>query len=462
MKTMKRHILSAILIATAGTAMAQDLNSAYFTDDFKFRHDMNPAYGNEQSYFSIPALGNINIRTMGNFGLESILYENKWGGKKTTTFMNPNISTSEALSNFSTGDNQLLGNFRLTILSAGFKAFGGYNTIELNSKTNLGASLPYGLFEFAKNIGNKTYDIGNISVNAQSYMELGLGHSRDINEKLRVGAKVKLLFGVARADFKMENIKADLAADDKWTISGQAQADVMMKGFKFESEQKEYESKPGTYREITDIDIDGAGLGGFGLALDLGGVYKVNNDITVSAAVNDLGFISWSNHAMAKSSGTPFTFNGFKDMGVTAGDNTFDNQADSYGDQLADFTNLEDWGDQGGTTTGIGATINVAGEYILPVYRQVSFGLLSSTRLNGDFTWTEARLSANYRPLKWLDGGINFAVGTYTTSFGWNLNFHPKGFNFFVGMDHLLGKTSKEMIPLSSNANVALGMSVTW
>ena len=462
MKTMKRYILSAALMAVTGTIMAQDLNSAYFTEDFKFRHDMNPAYGNDQSYVSIPVIGNLNISTMGNFGLESIFFENKWGDKKLTTFMNPNISTSEALSNFSTSDNQLLGNIRLTILSAGFSAFGGYNTVELNSKTNLGVSLPYELFEFAKNIGNKTYDIGALGLNAQSYVELALGHSRDIDEKLRVGAKVKLLFGIARADVKMENLKADLTGD-KWTLSGQAKAEVMMKGFKFESEREEYDSRPGKYyNKVTDIDVDGAGLGGFGLALDLGGIYKINNDITVSAAVNDLGFISWSNTALAQSSGTPFTFDGFNNLGVNADDHPIDDDLDKYGDQLADFANLEDQGDQGGTTRGIGATINVAGEYTLPMYRQVSFGLLSSSRLNGDYSWTEARLSANYRPLKWLDGGINFAVGTYRTSFGWNLNIHPKGFNFFVGMDHLLGRTSKEMIPLSSNANVAMGMSITW
>ena len=29
-------------------------------------------------------------------------------------------------------------------------------------------------------------------------------------------------------------------------------------------------------------------------------------------------------------------------------------------------------------------------------------------------------------------------------------------------MDHILGKTSKEFIPLSSNASIALGMSVAW
>ena len=459
---MKRYILSAALMATAGTMMAQDLNSAYFTDGFKFRHSMNAAYGNDQNYVSIPALGNLNVRTMGNFGIEDIFYENPWGPKTTTTFMNPNISTSEALGNFNDGNNRLLGNIKITLLSAGFKSFGGYNTIELNSKTHFGVVLPYELFAFAKNIGNKTYDIGDININAQSYAELAFGHSRDINEKLRVGAKVKFLFGVARADAKMENIKANLVGD-QWEISGQAQADVMMKGFTYKSQEEEYKANPGNYyNKVDDIDIDGAGLGGFGMALDLGGIYKINDDITVSAAINDIGFISWSNDMMAKSSGKPFLFSGFHDTGVNDGDNTIDDQADRYSDQLADFANLEDHGDQGGKTTGIGATLNVGGEYTLPMYRQISFGLLSSTRINSSYSWTEARLSANYRPLKWLDGGINLGVGSLATSFGWNLNIHPKGFNFFIGMDHLLGQTSKEMIPLSSNASLTVGMNVTW
>lgn len=96
------------------------------------------------------------------------------------------------------------------------------------------------------------------------------------------------------------------------------------------------------------------------------------------------------------------------------------------------------------------------------MYRKLSFGALSSTRINGKYSWTEGRVSANWKPLRWLDGGVNFAVNTFTTSAGWILNIHPKGYNFFVGMDHILGKTSKEFIPLSSNASVALGMNITF
>ena len=123
---------------------------------------------------------------------------------------------------------------------------------------------------------------------------------------------------------------------------------------------------------------------------------------------------------------------------------------------------LMNMGDKGGRTTGIGATINLGAEYTLPVYRKVSFGALWSSRIKGPYSWTEGRLSANYAPLKWLDGGVNFAVNSFTASMGWVLNIHPKGYNLFIGMDHILGKTSKEMIPLSSNASITLGMNIAW
>lgn len=455
-------------MAVGCSAAAQTINSAYFTEDYKFRHMLNPAFGNEQNYVSIPALGNISVNTHGNFGYQDVIMSNPMypslSSKKMTTFMNPYISAEDALSGFSTGNNRITGDVSLTILSAGFKAFGGYNTIEINSRTTTGVSLPYELFEFAKNTGNHSYNIGDINAHAQSFAEIAFGHSRQINDKLRLGAKLKVLVGLGRADVKMRSMKADLTAEDKWTITGEATTDVSMKGFSYVSEEKEYNIEgSGTYERVNDVDLDGVGVGGFGMAIDLGGVYEINEDWTVSASVLDLGFISWTNDMLAENRSKSFVFNGFHDVSVTSDrGEEIDTKVDRYGDQLADFANLTDMGDKGGRSTGIGATINVGAEYTLPVYRKVSFGALCTSRINGAYSWTEGRLSANYAPLNWLDGGVSFAVNSFTTSMGWVLNLHPKGYNFFIGMDHILGKTSKEMIPLSSNASLTVGMNITW
>lgn len=472
--------MAAALLMTSGSAMAQNLNSAYFTEDFNYRHDLNPAFDNSLNYISIPALGNINVNTRGNFGYQDVVMKNpnygQPGQKRMTTFMNPYISASDALDGFSKGNNKVNGDVGITILAAGFKGFGGYNTIELSEKTSFGVSLPYELFEFAKNTGNKTYNIGDINVRARSYAELALGHSHQVNEKLRVGAKLKFLFGVAAADLEMKDVTADLSnqtldsqGKPMWMLSGKGTAQVSMKGFYYKSKDSEYNGRlnpdgtPAKYRHIDDADVDGAGLAGFGMAVDLGGVYKINDDWKVSAAVLDLGYIKWSNNMVAENSGKAFAFSGFQDATVGSGSgNTIDNQLDYYDDQLTDFINLEDKGDKGSRNTALAATLNFGAEYTLPVYRKLTFGLLSSTRLNGAYTWTEGRLSANWTPLKWLDGGINIAANSFTTSMGWILNIHPKGYNLFVGMDHILGKTSKEFIPLSSNASLAIGMNIAF
>lgn len=115
-------------------------------------------------------------------------------------------------------------------------------------------------------------------------------------------------------------------------------------------------------------------------------------------------------------------------------------------------------GELSSRTRALGATLNVGVDYELPYYRKLHFGLLNSTRINGKYSWTQFRLSANVAPVKVFSAGINAAVGTYGFGFGWILNLHARGINFFLGMDHTVGKLSKQFIPLNSNASLNLGL----
>ena len=120
MKSTYKYMFAAMMTFGSVATMAQNLNSAYFLDDFKYRHSMNPAYGNEQTYISIPALGNVNVSTQGNFGVKDVIMDNPLygqpGQKKLTTFLNPNISAGDALSGFSTGDNRLVEDLKISVL----------------------------------------------------------------------------------------------------------------------------------------------------------------------------------------------------------------------------------------------------------------------------------------------------------------------------------------------------------
>ena len=475
MKTIKRYILAVTLISQAVTMMAQELNSAYFVDDYKYRHIMNPALANEQSYVAIPVLGNLNMRLQGSLGVGDFFFKNpdygiKSGAKKTTTFMHPGISVDEALSGFDKGANTVLFDMDLPVVSVGFAGFDGYNTIELKERMHFGLSMPYDFFKFAKDLKNQDYSFDDLGARGWSYTELAFGHSRQLYENLRVGAKFKLLFGTAYADFSMEGVHANLTGDH-WLIDGKARGEINMKGASFKEKEEEYKTQPGKYKRVDGIDTDGAGISGFGIGVDLGGVYEFKdcsvdwlNNLKVSLALTDLGFISWSNGFVAESSGKTFRFDGFNDMDMSSGEGkkTFDDEKDDYADRFKDFANLENKGDNGGSTHALAATLRFGLEYPLPYYDKLTFGSLFSHRFDGKYSWTEERISANIRPLKWVDGGINVAFTSFCTTMGWVVNFHPSGMNLFIGMDHMIGKTGASSIPLDSNASFNLGLNVAW
>ncbi len=452
-----KYILASVAIAiSVMCASAQHTNSGYFTDGYLYRHQLNPAIGNNQSYVSLPILANLNLGIRGNLNLENFIY-NRDG--RTTTFLNPNVSAEEFLGNIE-DENDLNFETKVQIFSVGFKAFGGYNTVGMNVRARMNTMLPYELFRFAKEgLSNQTYDISKFGLHARSYAEIALGHSRDINEKLRVGANLKFLIGAANIDAEFNKALVSLG-QDHWTVVTNAEVQANVKGLKYETEYSENSGQD----YVNGAEVDGTGIGGYGLAVDLGATYKLRDDLTLSAAVLDLGFISWKNNVVASTNGDKqFSTDEYKFSFEDEADNNFEDEMERMTDGLAGLYELEDNGDMGSRSTGLGATLNIGAEYTMPFYKKLSAGVLYTQRIQGEYSWCDFRFSANVAPTKWLSAGANVAFGTYGTAFGWILNFHPKGFNFFVAMDQTLGKIASGIpVPLSSNASVNVGMNVPF
>lgn len=173
----------------------------------------------------------------------------------------------------------------------------------------------------------------------------------------------------------------------------------------------------------------------------------------------DLGWISFKDTKYASTNGkkevntNAYTFNVDDNA-----PNSFDNEWDRLSDDFGALYQLDDNGNIGTRSSALAATLNLGAEYQLPVYRKLAFGFLSSTRIAGKFSWTEARFSANVAPVKCFSADANVAFGTFGTSFGWLLSVHTTGFNLFLGMDHTLGKVSKQFVPLNTNASVNFGL----
>lgn len=454
---MKHNLLhTAIAVASLlsiQAASAQTTYSGYFLDNYDYRFQMNPAFGNEKNFVSMPVLGNFNLGLRGNLDLQDVVY-NLNG--KNVLFTNPGISASEAMSKFAE-KNRLGINFKIDLLSGGFHAFGGYNTVSIGAALNVNATIPKTFFSLAKEgISNRTYDIHNLDAYADAYAQIALGHSRDIKQVpgLRVGAAIKFLIGAGNLDFHLN--RADLTlGQDSWTAVTNADVYASLGGFKFETDVND---KTG-HRYVSGGNLDdGYSLNGFGLGFDLGAEYKWR-DFRFSAAVLDLGFISWGKTAWASTDGDQtidtdaYTFNADGDAG-----NSFENEWDRLSNDLSKLYELNDKGQLSSRTKALAATLNFGVDYQFPLYRKLHFGLVNSTRLAGRYTWTQFRLSANVAPVKWLSADANVVAGTYGVGFGWLLNIHAPGFNLFVGMDHTIGKLSKQFVPLKSNADFNIGI----
>lgn len=453
MKTYIKSLICAGILSCAAGVSAQTTYSGYFLENYDYRYQMNPAFGNNNSFVSFPALGNLNIHVRGNLHVNDVLY-NLNG--KTVLFTNPGISEKEAMSKFHE-KNRLGTNEKIDIISVGFKALGGYNTVSLGAVANVNVSVPGSFFSLAKEgITNSTYDIKNLFGNANAYAQLALNHSRDIKQVpgLRVGATLKVLVGAGNLDFQFNEARLQLN-EDKWIAQTNADIYASVGGLRYDMKHSKETGK--RYVSGANLD-DGYKPQGFGLGLDLGAEYKWN-DFRFSAAVLDLGFINWGKTQWASTNGTQtidtnaYTFNADDNAA-----NSFDNEFDRLKDDLALLYQLDNNGEMSSRTRALAATINVGAQYEFPIYRKLHFGLLNSTNINGRYTWTQFRLSANVAPVKFFSADVNVVAGTYGLGFGWLLNIHPKGFNLFLGMDQMVGKLAKQGVPLNSNASFNFGI----
>lgn len=454
MKIYKRLTSLAVASAVAISAMAQNSNSSYFMESMANRHEINPAFTPDYNYVSpLPVLGGMLIGSNSNIGVSDFLFKHNG---QLVTGLNQAISADEFLSGLKNGANLDL-NMKLNILSFGFKKWGGYNTFGLSVHSTTGITLPYELFEFAK-VGQPggaatVYDLHRIGVSSYNYVELALGHSRQITDRLRAGAKVKYLAGIAAARLQLDRL--DLAmAQEQWSVHEQ--------GSLFTTDIVDIAYKDNG--EIDNAEFGSVGIAGNGIGFDLGASYELLDELTLSASLTDIGFISWKGQR-ARLNPEPFVYNGFSHIGAeddpATGESAFDQEVDQIEDDLKALARFEQETSDSHLQS-LATTLNVGAEYRI-LNEKIAFGLLSSTRFGMPKTWTELMASANFRPVSWFNMTVNGSVSNLGHSIGTVINFNPKGFNFYIGSDYIPMKYAKQGVPISdAKFKLTMGMVFTF
>lgn len=451
MKKFLFTILVSMLAAASALAQQSMLRSAYFLSGYNGRGDLNPAFSAERNYFSLPSLGGTALSVQSNMGVSTFLYPLNG---QLTTFMNSNVSTDDFLSKLK-NNNRLGVNVGMSVFSLGIWGRKSFFTFGIRQRVNAGLNVPYSLFDFMKNAGkSQYYDISDIAVNADAYMEYSFGWSRQFADKINVGARVKFLMGEGRAEARIDKMHVQMT-EDRWSVtsSGTLTAacgllDVKTKGetgAEIDSPEDVDLLDKFDFKELNGSNI-GSVIGGYGAAIDLGAELELIPGLRLSLAVNDLGGILWNSVTEAATRKDSWSFEGFDDISFDEGEgkeNSLSEQFKALGDDFQDLAKFYRTAKDASKFKMLTMTLNFGAEYVMPFYKGLTAGFLNSSRFNGPYTWSESRFYANLKPCDWFSFATNYAISSYGSTMGAALGFHAAGFNMFLGADAIGFKYAK-------------------
>ena len=272
--------------------------------------------------------------------------------------------------------------------------------------------------------------------------------------------------GVAREDIMIDRLNLAMS-EEAWRASANGYAEIsapLTVGTLSGSKEVDYNSI--SLPEDMQGYMDYLSKPSLGFALDLGATFDFLDYFTASVAVNDLGFISWNHTTTAEMPGGSWAFDGFGNVTTDPdSDDTIGDQLGSIGDELLNIVKVEKTGEKLKKTHPLAATIHVGFEARMPFYERLSFGFLGTQRIDGNYSWTEGRISANVAPVNCFSAAASFAVSNFGSSVGAVLNFHFPGFGLYVGMDSFLPLTNvtPQYIPIGNlNTNLSLGINFSF
>jgi len=501
MKT-KQFILAALVAAFALTANAQQVTTLYFLENAPMRHTINPAFQPVSNGFvNFTPLGWMSLGA-GNNSLtmsDLIFVDNDPNSPtygQTINALHPNADKAKFLKQirsmlFVNGDVTLgLFNFGLRLSDA------GYLTVGINERIETGVTVPKSFMNFMLGGGMQDLDgvntigLSGFGLGVSAYTEIGGGYSHQLNEQWTIGGKFKFLLGQAYAGYNSKRMNID-ASYQEWRLYGEMGLDV---SGPFNADYIGRMVDNRTALEVvdafgengfqTDSLINTSNIAsflkpsGFGAAIDFGFTYKPIENLQISAALNDLGFIYWTGSRFNCTIDTTFVGVGEVNYGDFRDENGNFSSAmlmDSVANNMRGLLNGVRLAHNGkGRAKMVSARLNIGLDANFWENR-IGVGVVSATRLYNSRLYEEVTFGLAFRPVNWFNIAMSYSLlnnGKYS-NIGAGLSLMPyDGINMTLAMDYM--PTSYAGLPRENNTplyvipdkmkmfNIALGFSICW
>lgn len=418
---MKKILLTLCFLWLTATQAQQDL-SMFNLNEIPQSSYSNPSNQfNGKFYIGLPAISS-NYFSLSNSGFAYSDFIRKNGDSLLADFDNMIRSIKD--------DNYLSFYSKIDLLSFGFN---------LNNKTQLmfnvsenayfRLSYPKDLMRFIYE-GNAAFEdntanLEGVGLSLNHYREYSVGLSHQLNDKLRIGGRLKYLYG-------MENIyneRSDITVvTDPETYAITANANLSIK-------------TAGLTDEVEDEDVASYlnGRGNRGLGVDLGANYQLNEKISLNASIIDLGYIRWNAFTKSYSNNGAFNYQGIEldafagDQGARSdGETSFDRVLDSLEEAMNIDTSTSAY------TAPLTTRIYIGGNYQLND-RSHAGALIQAEVFQGNIL-PSFTLLYNRKMTKWIGLGASYTmINRSYNNFGVAMNFNPGPIQFYVVSDNLLG-----------------------
>ncbi|MEA1897297.1 MAG: DUF5723 family protein [Bacteroidota bacterium] len=431
-------------------ALAQQNQTMYYMGVPQSRF-MNPALqGDCNSYFGIPGINSTYLGINNNsVGFEDIIFKGPDSyGDSLISILHPTYDIDEFLAKLKPV-NRISPEVYVSLLSFGFRA--GENFFFLDVADRM-----YSHFSFPKDLAtlvlkgnedfiNSSADLSSLSASATYFREIGLGFSREFAEGLFIGVKAKMLFG--NANVSLQNNGLSLEIDESNLFSHTVNADLNL-NFGYPVEVF-HDPETGYIDSLFIPDPDEGMLFNFGnpgFGIDLGAVYKINDQFSVSASVVDLGFIKWKKDVTNLRVQGTYEFTGIdvSSMLIAGDTSTFDDALENISDTLITIFNPKDTYDP--FTTYTPTKIYIGGSFQLN--DNIGFGLLSKTLIEHGKLWESFTMSANVKAGGFLTTSLSYSITNSTyNNVGFGLSLRGGPIQFYFVTDKLFYKLSRYSIP---------------
>ena len=284
MKKLYRYLGVAVLTLVFGALEAQTVSPVDFMRLNPYQMNANPA--TDLPYESVMSL------VIGNIGLDvqntTLRYDNLF---EFDAQGRPSTVSLTQFANSLKEDNFLGFDADMDFFTLYKRPKKGLVTINYGVKVQGDAKLNDGLFKLL-GYGNGAF-VGedhpvkvDMDVNAMAYQEFALGYQINVNERLSLGGKAKLLFGVV--DVETDAINATLITDaDSYAL--RMKEDIALR---LAMPNAVYVDKNGNLKGNGPFSV-GELFRNPGFGLDFAAEYRFDEKFSAVAAVRDLGFIHW-------------------------------------------------------------------------------------------------------------------------------------------------------------------------